>query len=257
MSNIIAPRRSLILPRRFRQQQGGFIMNPFAYQAGGPVTLESLIAAESPVLWLKLDETSGSTAYDSSGNGRHCTISGCTFDSNGVIFSANSSTISRTDANLRIGADNSWCMSSIVTVTSTSGGSGIRNLMTYWHDEYGGSQNCTLYLTNGRIARGGYYASGATRYAAAAAAFAVNDTRMLHIARRPSGLYIYENGSLIGSNTTNNTLTAVTGSQEFKMGGGSYPSSYGFIGRQRHAVMYDNGLSDAKILAQAQAAGLA
>ena len=117
--------------------------------AGGPVTLESLIAAESPVLWLKLDETSGSTAYDSSGNGRDCAISGCTFDANGVIFSANSSTISRTDANLRIGADNSWCMSAIVTVTSTSGGSGIRNLMTYWHDEYGGSQNCTLYLTNG------------------------------------------------------------------------------------------------------------
>lgn len=41
------------------------------------------------------------------------------------------------------------------------------------------------------------------------------------------------------------------------MGGGSYPSSYGFIGRMRHAVMYGNALSDAKILAQAKAAGLA
>lgn len=31
MSKIIAPRRSLILPSRFRQKQGGFIMNPFAH----------------------------------------------------------------------------------------------------------------------------------------------------------------------------------------------------------------------------------
>lgn len=33
MSHIIVPRRSLILPRRVRQQQGGFIMNPFAHAA--------------------------------------------------------------------------------------------------------------------------------------------------------------------------------------------------------------------------------
>lgn len=257
MSNILVPRRSLILPRRFRQQQGGFIMNPFAYQAGGPVTLESLIAAESPVLWLKLDETSGSTAHDSSGNGRDCAISGCTFDSNGVIFSANSSTISRTDANLRIGADDSWCMSTIATISSASGGSNARILMTYWHDEYVGSHNCALYLTNSRTARGGYYASGSARLATGASQFSVGQSRMLHIVRRPSGLYLFENGTQVASNTMNNTLTAVTGNQAFKMGGGSYPSSYGFIGRQRHAVMYDHELSDAKILAQAQAAGFA
>lgn len=36
MSHIIAPRRSLILPRRVRQQQGGFIMNPFAHGSTPP-----------------------------------------------------------------------------------------------------------------------------------------------------------------------------------------------------------------------------
>lgn len=36
MSRIIAPRRSLILPRRVRQQQGGFIMNPFAHGSTPP-----------------------------------------------------------------------------------------------------------------------------------------------------------------------------------------------------------------------------
>lgn len=31
MSRVIVPRRSLILPSRFRQKQGGFIMNPYAH----------------------------------------------------------------------------------------------------------------------------------------------------------------------------------------------------------------------------------
>lgn len=34
MSRIITPRRDLVLPRRVRQQQGGFIINPFAHGAG-------------------------------------------------------------------------------------------------------------------------------------------------------------------------------------------------------------------------------
>jgi len=34
VSRIITPRRSLVLPSRFRQQQGGFIINPFAHGAG-------------------------------------------------------------------------------------------------------------------------------------------------------------------------------------------------------------------------------
>lgn len=129
--------------------------------------------------------------------------------------------------------------------------------MTYWHDEYAGSHNCALYITNSLTTRGGYYASGAARLATGTSPFALGQTRMLHIVRRPSGLYLFENGTQVASNTTNTTLTAVTGNQAFKMGGGSYPSSYGFIGRQRHAVMYGNELSDAKILAQAKAAGFA
>lgn len=34
MTRIVPPRRNLILPRRFRQLQGGFIINPFAHGAG-------------------------------------------------------------------------------------------------------------------------------------------------------------------------------------------------------------------------------
>lgn len=36
MSRIIVPRRDLVLPGRFRQKQGGFIMTPFAHGSGAP-----------------------------------------------------------------------------------------------------------------------------------------------------------------------------------------------------------------------------
>ena len=37
MSHVLTPRRDLVLPSRFRQKQGGFIMNPYAYGSnGGP-----------------------------------------------------------------------------------------------------------------------------------------------------------------------------------------------------------------------------
>ena len=34
MNRIVTPRRNLILPRRYRQQQGGFIMTPYAHASG-------------------------------------------------------------------------------------------------------------------------------------------------------------------------------------------------------------------------------
>jgi hypothetical protein len=42
----------------------------------GEADYASLVAAESPLLWLKFDETSGTTAVDHSGNGRNGTYSG-------------------------------------------------------------------------------------------------------------------------------------------------------------------------------------
>lgn len=59
------------------------LINPYAYSAGGggstPITSPALadeITSLSPLVYLKLDDTSGTTAVDSSGNGRDGTYAG-------------------------------------------------------------------------------------------------------------------------------------------------------------------------------------
>ncbi|HEY1036338.1 MAG TPA: LamG-like jellyroll fold domain-containing protein [Pseudoxanthomonas sp.] len=224
---------------------------------GGSSDYAGLIMAEAPVLWLKLDETSGAVAHDSSGNGRDCAVANCTYDAAGIIFSSLASTISRTDPALRIGGDNSWCVSAIVS-RKAGGGSVSRNLATYWEDEGWGTANFRLSLTSGDAPYVVYEATNGTDVGAVGSSAPAVDTPILiHALRRPSGMYLYINGALVNANTTYPTLPAVTGSQKFAMGGGTYPSSYGFLGTIRHLVLYDHELSAAKILEHAEAAGFA
>lgn len=79
MSNIAVPRRSLILPRRFRRQQGGFIINPFAHGSSDP-TAASIRAKLGS--WWEMNEASG-TRYDSVGT-NHLTVVGTVSTGTGV-----------------------------------------------------------------------------------------------------------------------------------------------------------------------------
>ena len=79
MSRIIVPRRSLILPRRVRQQQGGFIMTPYAYGGNDPTAASIRSKLGS---WWEMNEASG-TRYDSVGS-NHLTVVGTVSTGTGV-----------------------------------------------------------------------------------------------------------------------------------------------------------------------------
>ena len=226
--------------------------------AGGVGDYGALILAQSPVLWLKLNETSGSVAADSSGNGRNCSIQNCTYDASGILFSQNSSYVGRTDPALRIGSDNSWAVAATVTKES-GGGSVMRGIAIYWHNESAGHENFRLSLSNGDVPVIKYEATDGTDVGTGdSSPVTLSQPFLLHAVRRPAGLYLYKNGILVGSTTNNNTKTAVAGDAYFRVGGNStFPGSYGFLGKIRDVVLYDHELDAATILSHAQAAGFA
>lgn len=64
-----------------------------AASGAGPTTWNDEIAFDSPSLWWKLDETSGSTYADASGNGRDGTGSGTIVQNQAGLFSGSSKSI--------------------------------------------------------------------------------------------------------------------------------------------------------------------
>lgn len=64
----MTPRRNLILPRRFRQQQGGFLLNPYRFGASSGGPLYDAIMADSPFMYLRLGEASGTVAANAAGS---------------------------------------------------------------------------------------------------------------------------------------------------------------------------------------------
>jgi len=128
MSRIL---RSTDLRSALRSRQRGFLLNP--YRFGGAVDYHALVLALGPRAYYKLDETSGSTANDASGNARHGTIgprcqinqaplladSGKSYAFKGGANTGNALTIPSSVGDLN--AFSSWTMLSWVTSTLVSG----------------------------------------------------------------------------------------------------------------------------------------
>lgn len=67
----LARRRERLAPR---SRQRGFLLNPFRFGAGGGGgggAYEAVVLADSPLVYFRMDEASGTTMNDYSGNARH------------------------------------------------------------------------------------------------------------------------------------------------------------------------------------------
>ncbi|HQX82979.1 MAG TPA: hypothetical protein PKW63_14535 [Vicinamibacterales bacterium] len=224
--------------------------------ATAPPSLRSEQLADAPLVQLLLDEATGTTATDSSGNGRDGTYSGtytlqaAAIGSNGAASTAFAGGIVTVPDAAWMDVD-SWTIEALIYSTST-----------VYYRAWAMRDNGTERLWIGMIEGGkpgdlGWNNSGGIFYNAAHAGSAFSLNTAYHVTTRwDSASHKFEaftNGVLQFAATT--TGTAQTGARPLTVAGGS--TGLAFAGRISHVAYYGVALSNARILAHAQVAGLA
>lgn len=222
-----------------------------------PPSLRSEQLADAPLVQLLLDEAAGTTATDSSGNGRNGTYSGTytlqtdAIGSNGTASTAFAGGIVTVPDAAWMDVD-SWTIEALIYSTSVA---------YYWawamRDNGADDRLWVAMIENGKPGDLAWNNSGAIYYngATAGSAFSLN-TPYLVTTRFDSATHRFEaftNGASQFFMTT--TGTAATGARPLTVAGGS--PGLVFAGRISHVAYYGAALSNARILAHAQVAGLA
>lgn len=239
------------------------------------VTWVDAISADSPYLWWRLGESSGTAAADASGNSRPGTYNGTAgtdydLGEAGLVGDANNA--------IEIKGNNGWVRSNAQHAIANSGsgatlaiaikinsGASAGAILTK-HDTAtpttaSGSRDPWLYLgTDGRL-RAAFW-SGAQSIITSS--MTVNDgvARLIHMrigANGTEGVQLYVNGVLDGSIGTSPTGTFsgyITAGRNNITGWGSAANAAAF-GIQDEVVVFNTRLSAARILAHAEAAGYA
>lgn len=219
----------------------------------GAVGLAGAQLADSPLGAWQMQDTSGTTAVDSSGNGRDGTYSGATLAQSAIgtngAYSVSMGSIAIADAAwLDV---NSWTFEALVYATSWSSYRGIATRDDEGSDRAwafrvnAGQSNLLAWSTVSLYqANGGTTLSTSTAYLLAARFDSTANTATTWV-----------NGTLWA--TVASSGTAKAGANGMKIGVGSLGGSYAFSGKMSHAAYYGTALSDARLLAHAQAAGLA
>lgn len=269
MSRLIVPRRQLVMPRR----QRGFIINPFAFGGGGPPPAGNFadeVAADSPFIWYRLGETSGTAIADSSGSSRNATLFGSAGtgydlgepslvnDANGAI---------ELKANTAYVRSNSTYTASLTNVTlmvaiKINSGAGA-GYIAGWHSltdptGTGGSRDKLLYInSSGQVAA--YVFNGSQRIITSPAA--VNDgvRRLVHFAMGTTDSKLFIDGVEVASMSFVSAASYVAylyaGMNNVSgLAGGANAGMRGVIDE---VAWFPSRLSDARILKHAQEAGLA
>lgn len=255
MSNIIVPRRSLILPSRFRQKQGGFIMNPFVHTAG-PSSFASTVAADNPTAWWRLAETSGTTAVNIGSTGINGTYTGgYTLAQTSIIGDAGDAavTLNGTSGYIPAGTSAQLIYSAFtwMAVLRTPATLGQRAIFSHGEGGLCVRTEATgkLHVIKSHIASRGE----------STAALSANTDYIIHVTRAASGgtTKIYINGAY---DSTVTPETTYNGAHPFMIGvdrstSGTFTTWWS--GKIDEVAIFDSELSAARALAHAEAAGLA
>jgi fibronectin type 3 domain-containing protein len=235
--------------------------------AGGSVTVPvapadaygAKVFSQSPDLYWRLDETSGSTAKDSSFSaqsdgtyGSGVTLSQAAGIQSGTAVGVDGSQNGLISTKVAAGASAQVSEEAWFNTGTTSGGKilGFEDTATGTGNNY----DKQIYMTNdGRLIYGVYV--GGVRYAETSASF--NDNHWHHVVGTlgPDGLKLYVDGALVGSDS-------ITASQSFdgywRVGGGNLngwpdqPSSYFFNGRLDEVAVYPIQLTASDVLSHYQ-----
>jgi hypothetical protein len=223
-------------------------------------TFDSIVAGDTPELWWKLNETSGTVAADSSGNGRNGVISNAHYVADGIDFYQLSTTVrlSSPPAAVGIGSDEQWAAEAIVTLTGATG-TVEGNIVTMWNNETAGYHNFALQIRGG-VYRGAYTAvsDAVTPTLFSPDPVVLNTTRHLLVSRDGDRFYMFLDGVMVDNQLlTGSELLPGRSPSVLTVSAGSFPSSYGLIGKIRNVVLYSHSLTEEDALQRAKALGFA
>jgi hypothetical protein len=219
-------------------------------------SLSAEILADSPVGFWKLNETGGTTAADSSGNGRDGTYNSVTLNqagptdlTDGALVAAGfggSSSVSIPD-NAAFDITGDFTVEALIYPTSFTG---YPMIVTKTADGLNLPYEMRLENSTGKTAA---YANN-TSNPAATGAIATNATTLngwQHVAIRKSGTTLanFLGGLLNG--TTSNGIAGVANAHPLRIG--QRGDGYGFTGRIAYVAIYNTALSDSRIAARTAA----
>jgi hypothetical protein len=234
----------------------------------------SAILSDAPILYWKLNETSGTNVVDYSGYSRDGTITGSpTLSNSGITLTALAQGVyypgNAGGSVLDVGGDDTWAIEAVIT-RSADGGSVHEHIAGQWASTAFGHINSMLYLEGSSVPADLAKPSGAftgsissTLYKAMGPTAIANGTRThLMIVRTGTTLVLYKNGAQIATTTVGTAVGMASTGAKFTVGSDAdtvnyYPTSYGFLGKIEHVAVYDQAISAARVLYHAQMHGLA
>lgn len=231
------------------------LLNPSRFGGGGGSAYDAAVLADAPLGYWKFDETSGTSALDSSGNSRTLTITGnVTLGAAAVMPSGSASYDFRgagTNDSYLIRANESWMNVASFAVTAWIRPDAVTSYRGIWSKD-GGTRGPSFYVKDGKLDlnNGAADFTGTSTLSTATAYFAA-----MTYDSSSSTLKLYINGSLDKTTTSvsaNNTTTNAFVVGASKAGGASL--ALPFDGRMSHLAYFGSALSDSQIAAHFAAA---
>lgn len=234
-------------------------------------TYGPLIIADGALVYLRMDEASGTVASDSSGNGRNGT-----YASSGVIMksapiragSNGSLNITALSGGATVPSDAALTFATVANSTfsveicmmgSPGGGSAQTSLIGRWISAGAGTIQWYMSVTTHTSAQIRARCYTGTQIIAGGAAGS-GDGSAVHYVFTSDGTNcrLYANGTQYGPATAVTSPTAASTNPICIGGFGTgFPSSYGFIGSVSDVAIYDYALDATTVLAHAHAGGFA
>lgn len=238
--------------------------------SGGSGTFQSAIMADSPYIYYRLGESSGTAIADSSGSSRHAAIFGTSGtdydlaqpslvgDSNTAIRLKSNAGYVRSNAAYSFPVNNCTLMVAIKPNAAAAAGyvAGLYSLTD--PTSAGGSRDRLLYIdTNGKLVA--YVWNGAIRTIVTSAAMNDNTAKLVHLVIGASSTELFVNGASVG---TMAHVSTDSGARYLYAGmnnvsGQPNGANAGLRGIFDEVAWFNSALPSGRVLAHAQAAGLA
>lgn len=223
---------------------GSRALRPWGRVVGGDLLTQQL--ADGPLAAWPMQETSGTTMLDASGNGRHGTYNNVTLAQAPLIHgSGYSAAFSGSSARV---ADAAWMDASAWSVEVVASSTDLAGARRYLERDVSGNRAWRLMTTGGVASGSGWNSLGTGYTLSGGAALDVNTVYHLALVWDVGWLRHYVNGAVRAQVATTGTGANVTAPIDIGLG---------FTGRLSHAAFYDRALSADDILRHAQVAGLA
>ena len=239
------------------------------------LSLPHAILQDAPILYWKLNETSGTVVTDYSGYGRNGTLAGTyTQATSGLTLNALDTSVIFPGTNLLpspldVGTRRTWTMECYATRAASAAGSigDIEWLCGQWRSPNFGLFPNALVINVSKKPNA-LFTNSSGPYGVAAPSVIVDTVRTQIVAvREPfdgvnDAFKIYINGTLVSTTyVTITTLADPSNGAGFTVGGGQaaggyFPTTSGYLGAIDDVAVYATSMSAARVLIHSQAAGL-